>query len=150
MRDTRFIACHRGGPLSREDHRLLAAWAADCAERVLDCFETRIPGDTRPRQAIECARAWSRGEVPVGTGQRAAIAAHAAAREATDLSATWAARASGHAAATAHAADHSLAVIYYAGKVMAASATAERQWQIAQAPEHLRGLIVSALELKRI
>lgn len=150
MRDTRFIAKHRGGPLSKEDHRLLAAWAADCAERVLEEFETRVPGDLRPRSAIDAARAWSRDEIPVGAGQKAAIAAHAAAREAGDASATWAARAAGHAAATAHAADHSLAVLHYIRKVRGSASADEREWQILQVPPHLRALIVSGLEMKRI
>lgn len=129
---------------------MLATWAADCAQRLLDLFESRVPDDPRPREAVDAARAWSRDEVPVGWCQKAAVAAHAAARQAVDPKAVWAARAAGHAAATAHAADHSLAVIHYAGKALGADAHAERDWQIEQAPEHLRALIVSALELKRI
>src|SRR4051812_45099750 len=104
MRDQRFVAAHRGGPLEATDHRLLAAWAADCAERVLSLFEEHS-SDDRPRRAVEVARAWARGEVRVGDAQKAAVAAHAAAREATSEAATAAARAAGHAVATAHMAD---------------------------------------------
>lgn len=71
MRDRRFVAAHRGGPLDIT-HHLLAAWAADCAERVLSLFEEHSPDD-RPRRAI--ARAWARGEVPVGDAMKAALAA---------------------------------------------------------------------------
>jgi len=35
MRDKRFIAEHRDGPLKKEQHRLLIKWACDCAENVL-------------------------------------------------------------------------------------------------------------------
>ena len=35
MRDKRFKAEHRGGPLSLTKHRLLALWAADCVEHAL-------------------------------------------------------------------------------------------------------------------
>jgi hypothetical protein len=35
MRDIRFKAMHRCGSLDRYRHRLLAAWAANCAEHVL-------------------------------------------------------------------------------------------------------------------
>src|SRR5258708_9916452 len=101
MRDRRFVAVHRGGPLDAARHRLLAAWAADCAEHVLRLFE-ECSSDERPRRAVEIARAWARGEVPVGAAQKAAVAAHAAARAAKSRSATAAARAAGHAAATAH------------------------------------------------
>ncbi len=147
MRDRRFVAVHRGGPLDRARHRLLAAWAADCAEHVLSLFE-ECNSDDGPRRAVEAARAWSRGEVSVGDARKAALAAHAAARAATRKSATAAARAAGHAVATAHMADHCLGASIYAVKAVearGASAEAERAWQTAQLPDELRELIVSAL-----
>ncbi len=63
IRDPRFVTIRRGGTLSDDDHRLLAIWAASCAEHVLGFFESAQPGDPRPRHAIEHARAWVRGEV---------------------------------------------------------------------------------------
>ena len=63
VRDPRFVTIRRGGSLTDMDHRLLALWAAACAEHVLDLFESAQPEDPRPRQAIEHARAWVRGEV---------------------------------------------------------------------------------------
>lgn len=147
MRDRRFVAVHRGGPLDMARHRLLAMWAADCAEHVLPLFEN-CSSDDRPRRAIKVARAWARGEVRVGVAQKAAVAAHAAAREATDKSAIAAARAAGHAAATAHMAEHSLGPVIYGAKAVAAagrSTDAERAWQLKRAPRELRALIKSAL-----
>lgn len=47
------------------DHRLLALWAAACAEHVLHFFESEQPLDQRPRQAIEAIREWTRGELKV-------------------------------------------------------------------------------------
>src|SRR4051812_38586887 len=96
-RDRRFVAQHRGGELSSARHRLLAGWAADCAERVLPLYVRHRPDDSRPALAIEGARAWARGELTVGAAMRAAVEAHAAAREATDEAARAAARAAGHA-----------------------------------------------------
>lgn len=148
MRDRRFVAVHRGGPLDRDRHRLLAAWAAACAERVLPLFEA-ICADDRPRQAIEVARAWARGEVPVGAAQKAAVRAHAAARAVKSETATAAARAAGHAVATAHMADHSLGAAHYALKALAAAAApveGERSWQMEQLPESVRELVASALD----
>ncbi len=150
MRDQRFVAVHRGGPLELATHRLLAAWAADCAEHVLPLFEG-CSSDERPHRAIKTARAWARGEVSVGEAQKAAQAAHAAAREMTSPAATAAARAAGHAVATAHMADHCLGPYVYAPKAVeaaGASADEERAWQLAQLPEELRAFIVSALELR--
>ena len=38
VRDPRFVTIRRGGTLTDSDHRLLALWAASCAEHVLDLF----------------------------------------------------------------------------------------------------------------
>lgn len=43
--------------LSEADRRIVAAWAADCTERVLELFEAEAPGDSRPRDAIARSRA---------------------------------------------------------------------------------------------
>ncbi len=53
----------RGGTLTDEHHRLLAVWAALCAEHVLHLFDEEQPRDTRPRDVINVGRAWVRGEV---------------------------------------------------------------------------------------
>ncbi|MBI5610717.1 MAG: hypothetical protein HY902_17705, partial [Deltaproteobacteria bacterium] len=95
--------------LPLDQHHTLALWAADCAEAVVTSFEAACPGDPRPRHAIEAARAWVRGEIRVGQARSFALAAHAAAREAPEGPARAAARACGHAAATAHVATHSRA-----------------------------------------
>jgi hypothetical protein len=148
MRDRRFVAVHRGGPLDAAQHRLLAAWAADCAEHLLPLFEECSPDD-RPRRAVETARAWVRGEASVGDCQKAAVGAHAAARSVTSRAATAAARAAGHAVATAHAADHSLGPVIYGLKAFAAagrSVDSEEAWQIQQLPDEVRELVVSALQ----
>ncbi len=151
MRDTRFVAAHRGGLLPLSDHHLLAAWAADCAEQLLPLFE-RHSRDVRPRQAIAVGRAWARGEVRTGVAQRAAVAAHAAARECTNEVAVAVARAVGHAVATAHAADHSLGVLIYGAKaITAAGGTShdEQVRQLAKLPDRLKTLISSAMEKRR-
>ena len=56
-RDPRFVAIHRGGLLDEPTHRLLADWAADCAEHVLPLFLAVRADDGRPLHAIETARA---------------------------------------------------------------------------------------------
>ena len=128
----------------KEDHRTLAIWAADCAERVLPCFKEQRPNDDRPRKAIEAARAWVREEIKVGEARTAAFAAHAAAREANEGSARQAARATGHAAATAHVPTHAPHAADYAIKAVALASTdasaaeEERGWQYRRLPEHLR------------
>ena len=147
MRDRRFVARHRGGPLDLAQHRGLAAWAAPCAAHVLPLFRV-CSGDDRPQHAVTAAEAWSGGEIQVGAAQKAAVAAHAAARSVKSKSAIAAARAAGHAAATAHMADHSLGAAAYALKaveVTGASVEIERAWQVVQLPDELRDLVTSGL-----
>ncbi|HEX8280109.1 MAG TPA: hypothetical protein VF551_01925 [Chthoniobacterales bacterium] len=150
MRDRSFVAAHRGGPLDRDSHVLLARWAADCAERVLHLF-TRAGEDLRPKHALEIARAWADGEVRTGAAMKASRAAHAAAREATDKAAIAAARAAGHAVATAHAADHSMGALLYAMKALeAAGSPSERELnvQLAKLPPQLRGPVSAGISIR--
>ena len=100
--------------LSEDDRRVLAAWAADCAERMLPLFERMAPDDSRPRDAIDGARAFARDELRLGPVRALAVAAHAAARDVGDPAAVAAARAAGHAAATAHMGAHARGVAYAA------------------------------------
>jgi hypothetical protein len=79
VRDSRLITIRRGR-LTDVDHRLLAEWAAKCAEHVLHLFERDSEDDPRPRKAINKGRAWIRGEVHMEDARRAAFAANAAAR----------------------------------------------------------------------
>lgn len=44
------------------ERRAVAGWAADCAEHVLAIFETAMPGDDRPREAIAVARRFAQGD----------------------------------------------------------------------------------------
>jgi hypothetical protein len=100
--------------LSEDDRRILAAWAADCADRTLALFERAAPDDPRPRAAIDGLRAFAEGELRIGPVRALAAAAHAAARDVGDPAAVAAARAAGHAAATAHMAAHARGVPAYA------------------------------------
>src|SRR3982075_1547990 len=81
VRDPRFVTIRPGGTLTDSDHHLLALWAASCAEHVLDLFESAQPEDPRPRQAIEHARAWVRGEVKMTRARAAGGHAMGAARD---------------------------------------------------------------------
>jgi immunity protein 5 of polymorphic toxin system len=156
MRDPRFITTRRGGTLSDVDHHLLAIWAADCAEHVLHLFERERPDDDRPRRAIELARAWARGDVPMMVARTAAGHANAAAR---DLSggARYAAYAAGQAAAVGHVAAHELGAAAYAVRAVRADAAdhaaaevglRECQWQRDRLPAEIRELVLDDQRLR--
>jgi hypothetical protein len=101
--------------LSEAERRIVAVWAADCAERVLGLFEAEAPGDRRPREAIARLRAFARGELGVAEARRRFVA-HAAAREVSAPAAAAAARAAGQAASIPHMGAHALGAAAYAAK----------------------------------
>src|ERR1035437_9656653 len=101
------MECQPGAlTLSEDDRRVLAVWAADCAERTLSLFEAQAPSDTRLRDAIDGLRAFARGEKRIGEVRALAARALAAAREVGDPAAVAPVRAAGQAAGVAHMAAH--------------------------------------------
>jgi len=128
---------------NEQEHRLLAIWAADCAEHVLTFFERTYPEDDRPRTAIEAVRAWVRGDLPMVDARRS-FAAQAAARTASNATTQAAARAAGHAAATAHVVDHAhyaAAQAVKAAQINSNAASAESDWQGKRLPERLNPVL---------
>jgi hypothetical protein len=155
-RDPRFITIRRGGTLTDSDHHLLALWAAACAEHVLHLFESAKPSDSRPRSAIEQARAWVRGEITMSQSRAAAGHAMAAARDLSGA-ARHAAYAAGQAAAVAHVAAHDLGAAAYAIKAARAAASEgegesagrlECRWQRDQLPDAIRDLVLDDQRLR--
>lgn len=156
VRDPRLITVRRGGMLTDSDHRLLALWAAECAEHVLHLFESVRPADPRPRLAIGQIRAWVRSEITMSQSRAAGGHAMAAARELSGA-ARHAAFAAGQAAAVAHVAAHELGAAAYAIKAARAVAPGDRaegagrlecQWQRAQLPGAIRELVLDDQRLR--
>ena len=134
--------------LSLSDRRIVAAWAADCAERVLWIFEAEAPQDRRPQDAIARTRAFARGELDVAEEIRRRFAGGGAARDARSAAAAAAARAAGQAAAVAHMGAHALGAAAYAAKAAGLAAPDQRvavveeiRWQLG----HMSGPVSAAL-----
>ena len=145
MRDYRFVAEHRGGPLKKESHRLLMNWACTCASHLLPLLGENP--DERLTKALFISGEWEKGRATTGDAMRASVEAHNVARESSDPLTIAVARAVGHAAATAHMADHSLGPALYGLKaVKSAGKTveAERKWQNDQLQPGIRELVLSA------
>ncbi len=152
MRKPRLSITHKDESIvelvRKTDHKTLAIWAIDCVERVLPNFEQKYPEDNRPRKAIDACREWVRtGVFKMAGVRKAALAAHAAAREVgEDSAARSAARAAGQAMATAHVPTHSIAAANYALQAIYratnsfdadAAIAKERDWQY----QHLLELV---------
>jgi hypothetical protein len=142
MRDKRFIAEHRGGLLTKEQHKQLIIWSCDCVEHILSHFDNI---DERLKDALSIAKKWSNNDATVGEARKASVLAHTVAREMTNPISIAIARAVGHTVATAHMSDHSLGGALYALKVIKLSGKSvdeEKKWQ----EEHLN----LPLELKEL
>ena len=108
--------------LSEADRRIVAMWAADCAEHVLGLFEAEAPDDDRPRDAIARARAFGRGELGAAEEIRRRFVAGRAAQSVTSPAAVAAARSAAQASGVAHMGAHALGAAAYAVKAAAAAA----------------------------
>ena len=148
VRDPRLVTIRRGGSLTDADHRLLALWAAMCAEHVLHLFERQEPSDRRPREAVEAARAWAAGELRMMDARALGGHAMGAARPLRGA-ARFAAYAAGQAACVGHVPEHDLGAAAYAIKAVRAArpddadaGLHERDWQREQLDPRVRSLVL--------
>lgn len=130
---------------SKQDKKLIAIWAAKCAEKVLPIFEMlnfskenlacsrttaklnkrpavldKYSKDNRPRRAIETIRNCVKTDTPkISIIRKISLDAHAAAREMKENnSACFAARSADQAVATAHVTQHAFGASWYALKAI--------------------------------
>ena len=149
MRDQRFVAVHRGGPLTKDNQHKLIKWARKCSEHVLPLIEEDI--DERLIYALQVAKEWENGNVKVGVAMKASVGAHAAAREYSNPISIAVARCIGQGVATAHMADHSLGAALYALKAVnlaGKSIEEERKWQnkqLQQLPSEIIELVLTTM-----
>ncbi|MCE0510663.1 hypothetical protein LVJ59_16570 [Microbacterium sp. KKR3/1] len=104
--------------MAEGDRRLVAVWAADCAERVLPLFEREAPDDDRARDAIARARAFARGELTAAGEIRRRFVAGRAAGAATTPAGAAAARSAAQAAGVAHMGAHAFGAAAYAASAV--------------------------------
>jgi hypothetical protein len=155
-RDPRLVTVRRGGTLTDADHRLLALWAATCAEHVLHLFASAWPEDRRLHEAIAHVRSWVRGEVTMTAARAAGGRAMGAARDLRGA-ARCAAYAAGQAGVVAHVAAHELGAAAYAIKAVRAAVPRgeavdagrrECLWQRDQLPPAVRELVLDDQRLR--
>jgi uncharacterized protein GlcG (DUF336 family) len=89
----------------------------------------------------------------VGDARKASLEAIAVARQSSDKMAVAVARAVGHAAATAHMADHALGTAWYCLKAVRAAdgpVEEERKWQDRTLSQSIRDLMLNARKARNI
>lgn len=151
MRDKRFVAVHRGGPLTKDHHHHLIRWARECAEHVLSLIDENI--DKRLINGLYVAKEWEKEKVTVGEARKASLGAIAVANESSNPIIIAVARSIGHAVATAHMADHSIGAAEYALKAVKISAKSieeERKWQDEKLTSDISELILTARQKRKI
>lgn len=134
--------------LSESDRRLVAAWAADCAERVLWLFEDEAPGNDRPRALIARARAFARGELKAAEEIRRRFTGGTSKGDVKSPAAAAAARAAAQAVGVCHMGAHALGAAAYAAKAAGLAAPKhpevveeEIHWQL----DHMSAEVRAAL-----
>ncbi|WP_337993808.1 putative immunity protein [Actinomycetospora straminea] len=119
--------------LTSDDLRAVTGFAAACAESVIDLYETAHPADTRPRDAIDAARAFADGGRRGKALRDVAWAALRAAGETDTPAAEHAARAAMAAASAAYL--HPLANATQVRHILGAAAHAARSSELAAGEE---------------
>lgn len=134
--------------LSEADRRLVSAWAADCAERVLGLFEAEAPDDDRPRVAIARARAYARGELSTAQEIRRRFVGGIKPGDVKSPAALAAARAAGQAVAVCHMGAHALGAAAYAARATSLAsperpeaADDEVRWQLTHMSDEVRAAL---------
>jgi hypothetical protein len=139
--------------LSENDRRIVASWAADCAERVLRLFEAEAADDGRPRDAIARTRAFAAGELPAAGEIARRFVAGRAAGVVRGPAAVAAARAAAQASGVAHMGAHALGAAAYAARAAGlaaedtAAVDAELAWQLAHMDRRVRAALSLLPEL---
>ncbi|WP_328303305.1 exonuclease SbcC [Streptomyces sp. NBC_00435] len=110
--------------LTMDELRVVARYVVRHAEDVLPVFERAVPGDPRPRAAIDAAWAFVSGGGRANLQRVTSLDAHRAARSAPCEAARLAARSAGDAASAAYL--HPIARVSQVGHILRACASAAR------------------------
>lgn len=110
--------------LTVEELRVVARFVVESAQDVLPVFEAAVPGDPRPRAAIDAAWEFVNGARRTKLQRLTALDAHRAAKAAGSEAARLAARSAGDAAAAAYL--HPISRATQVGHILRAAASAAR------------------------
>ncbi|MCP9963306.1 exonuclease SbcC [Streptomyces somaliensis] len=130
--------------LTMDELRVVARYVAESAAEVLPVFEETVPGDLRPRAALDAAWEFVNGARRTRLQRVTSLDAHRAAREADTEAARLAARSAGDAASAAYL--HPIARATQVGHILRAAASAARIAELSAGddPEAGRALVERA------
>ena len=95
------------------NRRALILWALELAEETVQQLERTYPEDIRPRETVETARAWAKGEIKMPIAKRAILNCHAMAKELANPADIARCHAVGQACSVVHTEGHALGYPMY-------------------------------------
>ncbi|HCA87241.1 MAG TPA: exonuclease SbcC [Streptomyces sp.] len=110
--------------LTMDELRVVVRYVAESAQEVLPVFEETVPGDPRPRAALDAAWKFINGAKRTNLQRVTSLDAHRAAKEAGTEAARLAARSAGDAASAAYL--HPISRATQVGHILRAPASAAR------------------------
>ena len=96
-----------------QSHRTMVLWALDFAYESVAKLEEKFPDETRPREALDAARAWAEGKTKMRLAQRKILDCHAFAKEIGSKEDIALCHAIGQACAVVHTAGHAIGYPMY-------------------------------------
>lgn len=99
--------------IRRQSHKALVLWALEGCLSPLSLLFERMPGETRPRQALHAAHRWAQGALTMPAARHAILDAHAAAKDTCDPVAVALCHAVGQACAAVHTETHAIGLAMY-------------------------------------
>lgn len=99
--------------ISSQSHRALVLWALDLADESVTQLASRHPNDSRPREALDAARAWAAGEIKMRQAQQKILACHAVAKDIDSREDIAMCHAVGQACSVVHTVGHAIGYPLY-------------------------------------
>ncbi|MDD2592443.1 MAG: hypothetical protein PHP11_04170 [Erysipelotrichaceae bacterium] len=99
--------------ISKQSHRVLIAWAFDCAFIFVNMVKNRYPDESRLVVAYDKAQRWAAGQIKMPEAKKAILNAHQIANEIDDEIYIALIRAVAQGLSTIHTPKHALGIVFY-------------------------------------
>ena len=96
-----------------QSHKTMVLWALDLAAESVAKLADKYPDESRPREALEAARAWAAGRIKMPLAQRKILDCHTFAKEIDRKEDIALCHAVGQACAVVHTAGHAIGYPMY-------------------------------------
>ena len=99
--------------IEQANHRVVVLWALELAEESARVLAEKYPEDFRPKEAVEAATSWAKGQIKMPIAKQAILNCHAMAKELENPADIARCHAVGQACSVVHAAGHALGYPMY-------------------------------------